>query len=47
MAEALVRIAREPELRRRLSANALADADTKHSIRAAAEAYQALYDEAA
>jgi glycosyltransferase involved in cell wall biosynthesis len=46
MAEALLRLARDSELRRSLADNAFADADEKHSIRAVASAYQALYDHA-
>ncbi len=46
MAEAFLRVARDSVLRRSLSDNALAEADQKHSIRAVARAYQALYDHA-
>lgn len=44
MAQAFLRMARDGELRRSLSQNALAEAKNKHSIHAVAGAYQALYD---
>jgi glycosyltransferase involved in cell wall biosynthesis len=44
MAQAFLRMARDRELRRSLSQNALAEAENKHSILAVAGAYQALYD---
>jgi glycosyltransferase involved in cell wall biosynthesis len=44
MAQAFLRMARDSELRRSLSRNALAEAENKHSIHAVASAYQALYD---
>lgn len=44
MANAFLRMAREPELRRSLAARAFAEAEQKHSIDAVARAYQALYD---
>jgi glycosyltransferase involved in cell wall biosynthesis len=44
MAQAFLRMARDSELRRSLSQNALAEAENKHSIHAVAGAYQALYD---
>lgn len=46
MADAFLRVARDGEFRKTLADNAFAEADQKHSIRAVATAYQALYDEA-
>jgi glycosyltransferase involved in cell wall biosynthesis len=45
-AEALLRFARDPQLRRDLGSNALDAAGRKHSIHAVANAYQTLYDAA-
>jgi len=47
MADALLRLARDPELRRLLGRNAAEDAARRHTIQAAAVAYQGLYDDAA
>lgn len=44
MADAFVRLAADPALRRTLGAGALADAERRHSIAAVAAAYQDLYD---
>lgn len=44
MAAAMTRLARDATLRTTLGRNALAEAETKHSIDAVASAYQALYD---
>ena len=44
MANAFLRMAREPQLRRSLAQRAFAEAEQKHSIDAVARAYQALYD---
>lgn len=44
MAGALMRMAREPELRKQLATNALTEATDKHSIAPVARMYQALYD---
>jgi glycosyltransferase involved in cell wall biosynthesis len=44
MANAFLRMAREPQLRRSLAERAFAEAEQKHSIDAVARAYQALYD---
>jgi len=44
MANAFLRLARDPELRRTLSTQAFAEAEDKHSIAAVARRYQALYD---
>jgi glycosyltransferase involved in cell wall biosynthesis len=44
MADAFLRMARDPVLRRSVSKSALAEAEKKHSIDAVAGAYQALYD---
>ena len=46
MADAFLRLAREPGLRRSLAERAFVDAEQKHSIDAVARAYQALYDNA-
>ncbi len=43
MAEAFIRLARDPSLRRSLAAHAFAEAEQKHSITAVSNAYQALY----
>jgi glycosyltransferase involved in cell wall biosynthesis len=45
MAGAFLRMARDAQLRRSLSAGAFAEAEQKHSIDAVARAYQALYDQ--
>ena len=44
MAQAFLRMAQDVGLRRSLAAKAFAEAEQKHSIRAVAGAYQALYD---
>jgi glycosyltransferase involved in cell wall biosynthesis len=44
MAQAFLRMAQDVALRRSLAAKAFAEAEQKHSIRAVAGAYQALYD---
>jgi glycosyltransferase involved in cell wall biosynthesis len=44
MADAFLRLARDPGLRRSLSERAFLEAEKKHSIDAVAGAYQALYD---
>ena len=44
MSQAFLRMARDANLRRSLAAKAFAEAEQKHSIRAVAGAYQALYD---
>lgn len=44
MGAAFIRLARDASLRRSLAANALAEAEQKHSIAAVSNAYQALYD---
>jgi glycosyltransferase involved in cell wall biosynthesis len=44
MAQAFLRMAREPGLRRSVADHAFAEAQEKHSIDAVAGAYQALYD---
>jgi glycosyltransferase involved in cell wall biosynthesis len=46
MAEAFLRVARDPGFRRSLADRAFAEAEQKHSIQAVAGAYQALYDSA-
>lgn len=46
MAEAFLRLARDPALRRQLGDGALGDARRRHTIEAVATAYQSLYDDA-
>jgi glycosyltransferase involved in cell wall biosynthesis len=47
LADAFVRLARNPELRRNLGRAAAADARHRHAIKATSLAYQSLYDDAA